>query len=74
MKNTTTIAHQIEKAEELVLKRKAAYDEAVSDLKVLREKEQKEKQQALLNAVAKSSRTYDDIMRFLQSTPDEDEE
>ena len=65
---------QIEKAEELVLKTKKAYDEAVDALKMLREKEEKEKQDALLRAVSKSKWSYDKIMNFLQSDPEETED
>lgn len=43
-RKTITMTAQIEKAEELVLKTKTAYDEAVAALKLLREKEQKENQ------------------------------
>lgn len=65
---------QIEKAEELVLRTKRAYDEAVTALKILREKEEKEKQDALLKAVSKSKWSYDKIMKFIQSNPEEMEE
>ena len=65
---------QIDKAEELVLRTKKAYDEAVTALKILREKEEKEKQDALLKAVSKSKWSYDKIMKFIQSDLEELEE
>ena len=73
-KKTQTIAEQIEQMEAIVLQRKAAYDEAVSELKELREKQKKESQDALLKAVAASKWSYDKIMEFIQSDPDEIEE
>lgn len=73
-KKIISMTAQIEKAEELVLKTKTAYDEAVAALKLLREKEEQEKQEALLNAAAHSKRSYDEIMKYLQSDPAEDDE
>ena len=73
-KKTQTITEQIERMEAIVLQRKAAYDEAVSELKELREKQKKESQEALLKAVAVSKWSYDKIMEFIQSDPDGIEE
>lgn len=47
-KKTQTTEEQIEKMEAIVLQRKAAYDEAVANLKELREKKKRENQEALL--------------------------
>lgn len=68
-----TTKEQIELAEEKVLKSKSAYDEAVKVLKELREKEKKENQAALLRAVEQSKWSYEQIMEFNQSDPDETE-
>lgn len=73
-KKIEATTNQIEKAEELVLKTKAAYDEAVRELKILREKEQKEKQAAILSAISKSRHSYDEIMKYIQSDFDNQEE
>ncbi|MDY6245530.1 MAG: hypothetical protein SPL63_03160 [Roseburia faecis] len=69
-----TTAEQIQQAEAIVLKRKTAYDEAVALLKELREKEKKENQEALLKAVASSKWSYEKIMEFIQSDPEEADE
>lgn len=69
-----TTAEQIRQAEETVMKRKAAYDEAVTVLKELREKEKKENQEALLKAVASSKWSYEKIMAFIQSGPENSDE
>lgn len=73
-KRAKTTKEQIEQAEEFVLKTKAAYDEAVKTLKELREKEKKENQEALLKAVAESKWSYEKIMEFIQSDPENVEE
>ena len=62
-----TTAEQIQQAEAIVLK-------AVALLKELREKEKKENQEALLKAVASSKWSYERIMEFMQSDPEEADE
>jgi len=69
-----TRAEQIRQAEETVMKCKVAYDEAVAVLKELREKEKKENQEALLKAVASSKWSYEKIMAFIQSDPENSDE
>lgn len=64
---------QITAAEELVLKRKAAYDKAVAQLKELRDKQERAHQEALLDAVARSKWSYEKIMKFIHSDPNDDE-
>lgn len=65
---------QMEQAEALVLKKKEELDKAVEALKLLREKAEKAKQEQLLNAVAKSKWSYDKILAFIQSDPEEVDE
>lgn len=62
---------ELKRVEELVLKKKAELDEALAALKSLREKVEKERQKQLLSAVAKSKWSFDQIMEFIQSDPDE---
>ena len=73
-KKTQTTEEQIEKMEAIVLQRKAAYDEAVANLKELREKKKRENQEALLRAVASSKWSYEKIMAFIQSDPEDADE
>lgn len=73
-KKTQTTEEQIEKMEAIVLQRKAAYDEAVAALKELREKKKRENQEALLRAAASSKWSYEKIMEFIQSDPDDADE
>lgn len=73
-KKAVDLAQAIEQAEARVLKTKSAYDEAVAELKRLREIEHKERQEALLKAIANSKWSYDKIIAFLQSDPESDGE
>ena len=68
-KKNVNLAQAIEQAESQVLKTKAAYEKAVDELKRLRDLEQKERQEALLKAVANSKWSYEKIMDFLGSDP-----
>ncbi|MEG0369168.1 MAG: ErpK protein [Hungatella sp.] len=61
----------VEHAEEEVFKTKEAYDKAVSKLKELRDKQDKERQKELLDAIAKSKWNYEQIMEFVQKDPTE---
>lgn len=65
------IDEEIEKTEALVLKRKEMYDKAVEALKDLREKKEQANQEALLAEVANSKHSYEDIMAYIQSDPED---
>ena len=65
-KNTITIDEEIRKQEEQVSKSKAKYDADVKKLKDLYAKKDEMKKKELLAAVEKSSKTYEEILRFLQ--------
>ena len=65
-KNNITIDEEIIKQEEQVSKSKAKYDADVKKLKDLYAKKDEMKKRELLAAVEKSSKTYEEILRFLQ--------
>ena len=65
-KNNITIYEEIIKHEEQVSKSKAKYDADVKKLKDLYAKKDEMKKKELLAAVEKSSKTYEEILRFLQ--------
>ena len=65
-KNNITIDEEIIKQEEQVSKSKAKYDADVKKLKDLYAKKDEIKKKELLEAVEKSSKTYEEILRFLQ--------
>ena len=65
-KNNLSIDEEIIKQEEQVAKSKAKYDADVKKLKDLYTKKDEIKKKELLAAGEKSSRTYEEIMSFLQ--------
>ena len=65
-KNNITIDEEIIKQEEQVSKSKAKYDADVKKLKDLYAKKDEMKKRELLEAVEKSSKTFEEILRFLQ--------
>ena len=64
-KKTVTLDEEISKQEEVVARSKAKYDADVKKLKDLHAKRDERKKKALLEAVGKSSRSYEEIMAFL---------
>lgn len=70
-KKPVSIDDEIAKQEETVAKLREKYDENVRKLKDLYANMDEEKKKALLNAVGKSKRSYEEIMSFLTSSEDE---
>lgn len=66
-KNNLSIDEEIVKQEEQVAKSKEKYDGDVKKLKDLYAKRDEIKRKELLEAVEKSSRTYEEIMKFLKT-------
>ena len=62
---------QIEAAQEVVIKRKHLYDEATDNLKALLEKRKALQSDELIKAFTKSKRSYEDILSYINSVPDE---
>lgn len=67
-KNNISIDEEIVKQEEQVAKSKEKYDADVKKLKDLYAKRDEIKRKELLEAVEKSSKTYEEIMAFLTGT------
>lgn len=68
------VNQQIEAAEAEVIKAKKKYDEATDKLKSLLDKKKALQTEKLMNAVMKSSRSYEEILRYIQSDSSEDQE
>lgn len=68
------VNQQIEAAEAEVIKAKKKYDEATDKLKSLLDKKKALQTEELMNAVMKSSRSYEEILRYIQSDSSEDQE
>ena len=69
-----TIDQQIEKAQEKVIKTKAAYDQAVSSLQKLLDKRDAKRKDDLWNAVMKSEKSYDEILQMIMKSSAEQNE
>lgn len=68
------VNQQIEAAEAEVIKAKKKYDETTDKLKSLLDKKKALQTEELMNAVMKSSRSYEEILRYIQSDSSEEQE
>ena len=68
------VNQQIEAAEAEEIKAKKKYDEATDKLKSLLDKKKALQTEKLMNAVMKSSRSYEEILRYVQSDSSEEQE
>ena len=68
------VNQQIEAAEAEVIKAKKKYDEATDKLKSLLDKKKALQTEALMSAVMKSSRSYEEILSYIQSDSSEEQE
>lgn len=66
------LEQKIEKAQERVIRTKAAYDEAVDDLQKLLDKKTALEEQEIIKAVANSNKSYAEIIRFLTEAETEE--
>lgn len=65
LRKNISLDETISKQEEAVTKAREKYDAEVKKLKDLYAKRDEQKKKALLEAVAKSSKSYEEIMGFL---------
>ena len=66
-----TISKTIEKAQKNLVKAKHRYDAAAATLKDLLDKRDALRQKKLLDAIAQSGRSYEEIMQYLHSKSEE---
>lgn len=71
-KKNPTLDERIEIAQKKVVKYSQPYNQAINELKKLLDEKNKSQQELLLEAVAQSERSFDEIMAFIQSDPTED--
>ena len=69
---TETLEQQIEKAQEKVIRTKSAYDNAVASLQKLLDKRDAQRKDDLWNAVIKSNKSYEEILRMLAKSTEEE--
>ena len=62
---SATMEEQIQKAQEKVIKTKAAYDTAVESLQKLLDKRDAQRKDELWDAIIKSNKTYEDILQYV---------
>ena len=62
-----TIEQQIEEAQEKVIKTKASYDAAVDALQRLLDKRDAKRKDELWDAIVKSNKSYEEILRLISS-------
>ena len=67
-----TIDDKIAKAEEIVLRTKEKYDEALEELNLLVKKKRELESKELLRAYEKSSRSLEEVLDFLNSDDDDE--
>ena len=65
---------QIPKAQEKVIKTKAAYDTAVESLQKLLDKRDAQRKDELWDAIIKSNKTYEDILQYVVEGIDVDKD
>ena len=65
---------QIQKAQEKVIKIKAAYDTAVESLQKLLDKRDAQRKDELWDAIIKSNKTYEDILQYVVEGIDVDKD
>ena len=66
-KSDASLDEQIEKAQDRLVKAKAQYDSAAAELRKLLEERDARRQKLLMAAIAKSDKSFEDILRFLES-------
>lgn len=69
-----TLDQQIEKAQEKVIRTKQAYDSAVNSLQKLLDKRDAQRKEELWNAIIKSEKTYDEILKYITAESESVEE
>lgn len=67
-RSTKTLDERIRQAKEKADKAKTRYDTAIEELNVLINRKRELQNKKLIDAIAKSDRSYDEIMNFLNHT------
>ncbi len=74
-KNTASenIEQQIEKAQAKVIRTKSAYETAVDALQKLLDKRDAQRKDELWNAIVKSKKSYDEILKYIETESSDEE-
>ncbi|MSS14141.1 hypothetical protein [Porcincola intestinalis] len=68
------LEQKISKFETAISKNRQQYDQLTKELKELLDKKKALQSEELMKAIAESSRSYEDILRYIKGDPSEDEE
>ena len=69
-----SLDQKIEKVEKAISKNREQYERLTAELEVLHKKRKAIQSEELLKAIAESARSYDEILKFIQGTPESGEE
>ena len=68
-----TLEQKISKLETAIRKNRQQYDQLTKELKELLDKQKAMRSEELMEAIADSSRSYEDILRYIKDETSEDE-
>lgn len=68
-----TLEQKISKLETAISKNRQQYDQLTKELKELLDKQKAMQSEELMKAIADSSRSYEDILRYIKGEASEDE-
>ena len=69
-----SIEQKLEKVEKAISKNREQYERLTAELEELHQKQKAIQNEELLKAIAESPRSYDEILKFIQGTPESGEE
>lgn len=68
------LAQKIEKVEKAISRNREQYDRLTAELEELHKKQKALQSEELLKAIAESPRSFEEILRYIQGTVDQEEE
>ncbi|MCI6594072.1 hypothetical protein ACTND3_01845 [Bacillota bacterium HCP28S3_F12] len=71
--NKDTLEQKISKLETAISRNRQQYDQLMKELKELLDKQKAMQSEELMKAIADSSRSYEDILRYIKGETSEDE-
>ena len=69
-----SLEQKIEKVEKAISRNREQYEKLTTELEELHQKQKAIQSEELLKAIAGSTRSYEEILRFIQSASEEEEE
>lgn len=69
-----SLEQKIEKVEKAISRNREQYERLTAELEELHQKQKAIQSEELLKAIAESPRSYEEILRFIQGSPEESEE